>query len=470
MKKQYARLYWLIPLFWLLAFTGPHLDQGDFRTDSGYYAAIGLQMWDTGLLHYYTQPDVPYFNKPPVGFWIHGGFLKVFGVDLVVARIPSILAASGTLLLLFFLIYRLSANILFASASSFVLALTYEFFRRTREISLDHWQLFFMLAGIVLLLLYFINQEKGWLKPILGGVLLGLSLATKPMLGIIGFAVLGLWLITTRQLDWDSFFKMLATFALMMAFTVAWHLFMYLEFGDAFVQQYFGSEIVGRSMGRVQNFGLWYYPGIWLSTYWPWLPFLLFGGWQLLKTWGSLPKNQQALFIFLFIWLAVWITVLFVLPDKRPRYAMMVYPAFAVISAYGLIQWRWLMDLFEKRMLIGAALPLILFITVSFLDIKVQSPPDERWANLFAWIDKQQIAIGNVEEKGLSIEQTARFYLYFRGWPSNGDNPANQPKPYIVCINKSCGKFGNLAFQDKGLYLFKRPIKSEEQFNHSNNS
>ena len=44
------KLY-LIPVLILLAFTLPHLDQGEFRRDTVRYAAIGHYMWNVADVH-----------------------------------------------------------------------------------------------------------------------------------------------------------------------------------------------------------------------------------------------------------------------------------------------------------------------------------------------------------------------------------------------------------------------------------
>ena len=144
------KLY-LIPVLILLAFTLPHLDQGEFRRDTVRYAAIGHYMWNGGsLLTPYANAEKIYFNKPPLALWIHGFFLKLFGLNLVAARVPSILAAVGVLVLNMLSVRNLGTR-REAVISGLVLASTYEFFRRTREISLDMWQLFFIMIAVWLI-------------------------------------------------------------------------------------------------------------------------------------------------------------------------------------------------------------------------------------------------------------------------------------------------------------------------------
>src|SRR5687767_7527832 len=93
-----ARIY-ILPALALLAVTLPHLEQGDFRTDTGWYSAIGLQAWRTGeLWTLYGEPGQPYFNKPPLAFWVHGLALRLLGPSVLAARLPTVLAGLGCVL------------------------------------------------------------------------------------------------------------------------------------------------------------------------------------------------------------------------------------------------------------------------------------------------------------------------------------------------------------------------------------
>ena len=142
-----AARVWLLPCVLLLSVTLPKLNQGDFRGDAGWYSAIGLQAWRTGSLWtLYGEPGQPYFNKPPLAFWIHGLALHTLGPELWVARLPSILAATVCVLFTVAIVRHLAGRRA-ALLSGCVLALSLEFFRRTREISLDMWQAVFLLMA-----------------------------------------------------------------------------------------------------------------------------------------------------------------------------------------------------------------------------------------------------------------------------------------------------------------------------------
>src|SRR5262245_57171343 len=109
-QRDTLKLVWL-PCFLLLCVTLPHLGQGDFRRDTGRYAAVGVYMWSWGdLLAPHFGPNQPYFNKPPLPLWIHGLSLKILGVSLAAARLPSIAAAVGIVALTVLSVRRIGAR------------------------------------------------------------------------------------------------------------------------------------------------------------------------------------------------------------------------------------------------------------------------------------------------------------------------------------------------------------------------
>ncbi len=419
-------LLMLIPVLWLLAVTLPHLDQGDFRTDTGRYAAVGLQMWDNGdLLYSYTQPESPYFRKPPLGFWIHGFFLETFGVSLPTARLPSIVAAMLTVLLTYAMV-RLWVNRLWAFGSTLILATTYEFTRRTREISLDHWQLLLMLGGTYVLVKTLLPMRNPapmptrWLLPaISAGALFGLSLLVKPLMGGIGYGVVGLWLFLSRTLNAQTWRVLLVCLVAMLIVGGSWHVYMYHEYGSTFLRVYLTGEVVERLEGKVNPTSWDFYWRLWLNTYWPWLLFLGASCWLWLKPKASqhLSAPERDLWLFASVWVVVWIVVLQILPDKRYRYGLIIYPFLAILSAYSLSQWPRFQHWVKQRTTLMAFIPTVLLIVLSLAPVRFQAPAETRWQELFTWMDSQRITPRNLWEVGVYDGDTSRFYLHYRAWP-----------------------------------------------------
>ncbi len=434
-RDAYHRLaHVLVPLVVLLSVTLPYIGEGDFHSDTARYAAIGLQMWRTGdLACPRLHPSQPYFNKPPLALWIHGLALHLAGPSLAAARAPSVLAAAGCVALTVLLVSRHSGRRV-GAAAGVILALTLEFFRHTRHISLDLWQLVFLLAA-ALLVAEAIRRSSAW-RIAAAGLPIGLALMCKPVVAFTALPVFGIWLGLNRRGRWIA----LLVPALLVAATVAapWRVAMWLTWGDAYLGKYMGAEIGGRALGFINPHGPLYYAVEIGRTYWPWMIPLASGlvswrrgGWSVRRRRGAAMAAA---------WLAVWLAALTLFPDKRPRYELPLYPAFAWIAAEGLVRIvgrgvrRWILGGF--RALAPAAVGLALLAVLPVARVPVPKPP--HWAALFDWMRGNGIEI--VWAGRLGSNAAARFYLEFGRWPEP-IGPRNRPPPgaHIVYHERAAG-------------------------------
>lgn len=399
----------LLPLVLLLATALPHLDQGDFRTDTARYAAVGLQGWRDLSLFWtpHLHPDNPYLNKPPLVFWIHGLALYALGVSLVVARLPTLLAAAGCVALTSAIARRLAGRSV-ALIAGCVLALTYEFVRRTREISLDMWQLCFMLACVALAVRAAQRRMPAgfWLA----GVPLGLALLCKPLMALLVVPILCLWLDRPQRR------AMLArTLPMALILALPWHLSMWHIHGSAFPAQYFAREIVDRTLGHLNRQPPWYYLAEMGRSYWPWMLPAALGVWHYVRR--RSPRDRRRLSLAM-IWLAAWGVALTCFPDKRPRYALPFYPALAMVCAMALVRVPWMRLRRWSRpgplaatALAGAALGLL----IALLPLRVQAPPDPHQRAFAAWASR--LYPEPVYAAALSSNDEGLFYLLTGRWP-----------------------------------------------------
>ena len=408
---------WLIPAVVLLAVTLPKLGQGAFRTDTGWYSAIALQAWRTGELWTLMGPAGEfYFKKPPLGFWAHGLALHSFGVSLEVARLPSVLAALGCVLLTVGVVREMCSKNA-ALASGCVLALTYEFFRRVREVSLDMWQLLFMLAA-VWIVVRAVKGGRGWWRVALAGVPIGLALMCKPLVGLLVIPMLGVWLVwvgETKRLGW-----LVGTLGVALLVAGPWHVSMWSMHGDAFVGEYFGAEIAARAKGDMPD-GVqaveawWYYLWEMWQTYWPWLVVLALALVTLLR--GKGLGGDGRAWKLAFVWSVGWLVALSLFSDKRPRYALPVYPGFAWLCGMWLARWPWAWLRPMLRTGVQWAIPagVVAAVVFALLPVRVQREDDPQWDELAAWIEREGVTelwAGSF----LGIRK-ARVYLAHGWWP-----------------------------------------------------
>lgn len=422
---------WLLPLILLLCVTLPHLGDGDWqRSDGAWYGAIGLQAWRTGdLISLKAAPGEFYFNKPPLPFWISGLALHILGPGPVAARLPTILAAAGCVLLTVS-IARPALGRRGAMWAGIVLALTYEFFRRTREISLDMWQALFLLMALRLIVGAIVAPAagRGALCVALSGLPVGLALMCKPLVGLAALPLFAAMLVCAgrwRLLPWLA-----ASIPLAAAVAAPWHIAMIQIHGDAFTGQYFGKEVADRAAGsqsvNPRAVGRWWFYLEKLATgYWPWILPLV--GLGVMKVRARLRRVNGRVLLACAIWAGGWILLLSIFPDRRDRYGLVFYPALAVLPAAWLVRntsntLNLLTRAVERR---GACVAPILAGIFALLPVRVQEPPSPHWTALFAFLRAE--GSPQVWQGGMISHRGARLYLETGRWPVPTIGPDGTP-------------------------------------------
>jgi len=405
------KLY-LIPIVLLLAVTLPKLGQGDYRRDTVRYAAVGHYMWNGGsLLAPYFNPETPYFNKPPLALLIHGWFLKQFGVSVANARIPSVLAAVGVLVFSM-LACRQFGSRAEAVTSGIVLALTYQFFRRTREISLDFWQLFFVMLAVYCVA--FAIRRNYARAVLLSGIPIGLALLCKPMNALVTIPIFAAWLVVTRR---SGLIAWLVLGALPLAVAVAapWHFAMYAQFGAQFTNQYFGHEVVDRARGLLVQEPLHFYAASIAASYWPWAAAVGFALSR--KSSGCRPARRSPRLLG-GIWAIALLVALTAFPDKKENYALPLYPMLSWIAAWGLcrIPWRQLRDWYRRGLVWLLPASAAALLIVSLLPIQLQRGPPEKWTRLMNWMQANNVDISRLAWSELDRNTICYFYLRTGVW------------------------------------------------------
>ncbi len=411
--------WWFVPAVVFLCMTLPHLDQGAFRKDTGRYGAVGLQMWRTG--EFWTphlQPDTLYFNKPPLGFWIHGASLHALGVGVWQARLPTVLAGLGIVLLIGAIVRRF-ADRTRALAAGVILATTLEFFRRTKEISLDMWQALFVFAAVWCVCVALTPRGRsGRNLPLwfgLAGVALGLALMSKPLTGLAAVPVLGVWMVafgSARRVWWLALSTVVAVLV-----AAPWHLGMASIHGEAFTGNYFGAEVANRAAGLKETKPWWFYFKEMGEYHWPWLIAVVGGliGWAIHfpRGFGRLDRRGLALGV---VWSVCWLALLTAFPDKRPRYGLLFYPTLAIVSAV------WLFDVVPARTRRGLlrAAPVIVGVVVAgaavfaVLPVRVNRPADPGFEAIAGWMREHPARV--VMAGSIESNDNGRLYLLAGRW------------------------------------------------------
>ncbi|RMD62787.1 MAG: hypothetical protein D6824_06305, partial [Planctomycetota bacterium] len=232
------------PLALFAALALPNLVGGDWSVDTPRYAAVGLFALREGAWWTLALGDQPYFNKPPLAFWIHGFFLWLFGPSLFVARLPTLLAGLGVTACAT-QTARTLAGRRAALLTGLCCAGVVELFRQVGHISLDMWLALFLAWALTLLVR---GAVDGRGAPVaFSGLAVGLGLMVKPFVALGFFPIAAVWLGWTGRRRLLG--PLLISAALAVAVAAPWHLSMLALHGRDFLDEYVGRQVVGRTLG-----------------------------------------------------------------------------------------------------------------------------------------------------------------------------------------------------------------------------
>jgi 4-amino-4-deoxy-L-arabinose transferase-like glycosyltransferase len=450
-----------LPLALLLALWLPGFNQGAFRVDTGLYSAIGVRAWREGPLWPLMAGDAPYFNKPPVGIWIHGAALHLLGVELWAARLPSLLAAMGCVVALRSIVRRVNGARA-GTAAACVLALTLEFFRYARAVSLDLWVTLFLLMAAWCVVR---TREAraahgviGWMA--LSGAPVGLALLTKPISPLLAFACFGVWGLgrpairpmaladsrrsprrPTARNPWRAVVGLALAGITAMIVALAWYVPMYLRFGEAFVGQHFTKQAVERATG--ESFGAepwWYYFRLIGETHWPWLVPSI-GAWVMLAR-GRMSARDRAGAIACLWWLGIWMVALSAFAGKSGRYAVVMYPMLAWLAAIPMARARARVLVFARRAAVRWLAPVMLIGAAAMMvfGVRVHDPAPPHWEALYEFV--REHAGGEVWAGTEMRAACANVYLATGRWPRTVSDAT--PRGAIVIGRQELGAAGEV--------------------------
>ncbi len=149
--------------------------------DEATYAQVAHETLHSHRIFDLTWNGAPYVKKPPLLFWMVAGSFRILGESELAARVPSVIAGIGTLLL----IYLIAAPVIgrFGALFASLIPLSFYFFiaRGGRECATDAPLLFFSTLAIYALIRG--PDRRVWL--VLCGMACGLAILSKGLAGML---------------------------------------------------------------------------------------------------------------------------------------------------------------------------------------------------------------------------------------------------------------------------------------------
>jgi 4-amino-4-deoxy-L-arabinose transferase-like glycosyltransferase len=305
--------YWLwVPL--LVVYLSSLGRVGFLGPDEPRYASIGREMAHSGDWVTPRLDGSPWFEKPPLLYWLTGAGHKLHLSDEWAARLPLALISLAFLCFFHRTLARefsprvaLSATGILATSAGWV---AYSF------ASVTDLPMSAALGAAMLIALFDTRPRQGYAA----GALLGLAVLAKAFVPLV--LIVPVLLIARR--------KRISMMVGCVLVAAPWLLLATLRHAAPFWDEFFWKQQVGRflhpALDHVQPW--WYYLPVLLAGLFPWTPLagLLI---------GSTPYRNERV-RFLAIWLAYALVFFSAAQNKLPGYVLPLLPALAIVLAFAL--------------------------------------------------------------------------------------------------------------------------------------
>ena len=246
--------------------------------DEGRYVGVALEMINSGSWTIPTLDGLPYFQKPPLFYWITAASLSVFGTGQLAARLAPLLGAGIAAVALLLFARRWSDPT--RARNALVVLLTQPLFLCAGQFAnLDMLVAGLITATVVLLAHSVLAREEGQPQrvPLLAAyAFAGLGVLAKGLIGaVIPGLVIGAWLLATRR--WRAIgplFSWLGA-AIFLAIAVPWFVVAQQRY-DGFFDYFFVVQHFQRftSTGFNNAQPIWFYAAVLAGVFLPWAPWL----------------------------------------------------------------------------------------------------------------------------------------------------------------------------------------------------
>jgi 4-amino-4-deoxy-L-arabinose transferase-like glycosyltransferase len=288
-----------------------------------------LQDWLTPHENFHAVLDKPIFF-----YWLIALAYKVFGISEWAARLPSALAALGTLALVY-RFARVSWGRWTALWSVLILLTSVEFFVLARIVIFDMTLTFFLTMALCAFFEASHSevpmQRRLWCAAMYAA--LGAATLIKGLIGVVvpGMVIFFYLLLTKR---WATLKRLalLPGAVLFLAIVLSWYLPVEVR-NPGYLQYYFWEEHFGRFVTTEFDRGEpWYYfIGVAFVGFLPWtllVPLAVKTQWQAFTS-----KKLDDKTLYLILWAVVPLVFFSISKSKLPHYILPIFPAVALLTA-----------------------------------------------------------------------------------------------------------------------------------------
>lgn len=321
-----------------------------FDVDEGAFSEATREMLVRGDFISTYLNGVPRYDKPILIYWLQAASAALFGINEFAFRLPSALAASAWVLVVFFFVRTLrDPKTAFCAAIMMAASLEISVMGKTASADalLNLWVTASMLTGY----LFFHTKRQKYLYWMF--LFIGLGFLTKgPVAVMIPLVVSLVFFAIKREFKlWlRAVFNPLGIL-IFIAVAMPWYVAQYLKEGDAFIQGFFFKHNINRFQDAMEQHGgnVFYYVPVVLLGLLPYTTVLL----------STLARLRNLLNDDLRLFLVLWFGFVFLFfslsGTKLPHYVVYGFVPLVILMA---------LHLPEMRSKIGLFVPPLLFFAI----------------------------------------------------------------------------------------------------------
>ena len=303
--------------------------------DEPVYGQVGKEMAHSGPAGWLTPHygGQPWFDKPPLFYWLTALSMRLFGVSEFAARFPSALLAVALVAVTYALARRTYPQTPRAALwAGFALATSVQFFLLARAAVTD--MTLALTLTLALLALYAWTQTDRGRWIVLAGVMTGLAALTKGPVALVLIGVQTIaFLCLTRQAKRLLSPALWGGFALCLVVGLPWFLGMIHLHGKLFIDGFLEANNVTRYLQaeHKETSPFWFFLPVLLGGFFPWTLFL-----PSLIIAAIVRGRLGGATTFLLLWSVLVFGFFSASQSKLVTYIFPMYPAIAILLG------RWL--------------------------------------------------------------------------------------------------------------------------------
>jgi 4-amino-4-deoxy-L-arabinose transferase-like glycosyltransferase len=290
--------------------------------DEPRYAQVAREMLHTGDFLTPHLQGQPWFEKPPLFYWMEAASFYLFGVNEAAARLPSALTATAFLILFAWLTLKLFPGETWRYATLILLS-SIGWIGFGRAATMEMLFASSLAGALGFLGLWVWQGRRRWLFAFHG--LLAISVLAKGLAGIVVAAlILVVYCAITGEYRWLLRVVHPLPVTLFAVIALPWYGAVYFKNGDLFVQEFIVKHHFRRFLTNelAHPAPWWYYGPVLLAGIFPWTAHV-----ASLRVTRFDRDNRRT---FLLVWVAVVLVFFSVSQAKLPGYILPALPAFAL--------------------------------------------------------------------------------------------------------------------------------------------